>query len=212
MGTNIASSENISSTDPNLPSTGGQPAALYTMDTDISQLEAPTFTTLDRGPSQTMIDLTWDHKVNLIGKKVVNPMIHNCDKCKKPILIYGRMIPCKHVFCLSCATQSLTPSATSTCPRCSDKVVRVEQAGLGSIYMCSYGGSRYGSNGCRRTYLSQRDLQAHIQHRHMKQQQQQQQSAFAGSMSAAASQNQLAQQNSNSLLGAAASQLPSAQE
>ena len=68
--TNIASSENISSTDPNLPSTGGQPAALYTMDTDISQLEAPTFTTLDRGPSQTMIDLTWDHKVNLIGKKV----------------------------------------------------------------------------------------------------------------------------------------------
>ena len=68
--TNIASSESISITDPNPPSSGGQPAALYTMDTDISQLEAPTFTTLDRGPSQTMIDLTWDHKVNLIGKKV----------------------------------------------------------------------------------------------------------------------------------------------
>ena len=65
------SSENIPSIDPNLPSTsGGQTAAMYTMDTDISQLEAPTFTTLDRGPSQTMIDLTWDHKVNLIGKKV----------------------------------------------------------------------------------------------------------------------------------------------
>jgi hypothetical protein len=140
-------------------------------------------------------------------------MIHNCDKCKKPILIYGRMIPCKHVFCLSCATQSLTPSATSTCPRCSDKVVRVEQAGLGSIYMCSHGGSRYGSNGCRRTYLSQRDLQAHIQHRHIKQQQQQ--AAFAGSTSATVSQTQTVQQNthnsSNSLL-AAASQLPSAQE
>merc|ERR1711894_690440 len=210
--TNTANSESISSADPNLPSGGGQPAALYTMDTDISQLEAPTFTTLDRGPSQTMIDLTWDHKVNLIGKKVVNPMIHNCDKCKKPILIYGRMIPCKHVFCLSCATQSLTPSATSTCPRCGDKVVRVEQAGLGSIYMCSHGGSRYGSNGCRRTYLSQRDLQAHIQHRHMKQQQ----SAFAGSTSAAASQNQLAQPNShnssNQLLVPTATQLPSAQE
>ena len=68
--TNTANSESISSADPNLPSGGGQPAALYTMDTDISQLEAPTFTTLDRGPSQTMIDLTWDHKVNLIGKNV----------------------------------------------------------------------------------------------------------------------------------------------
>ena len=45
-------------------------AAAYNMDTDISQLEAPTFTTLDRGPSQKMIELSWDHKVNLIGKKV----------------------------------------------------------------------------------------------------------------------------------------------
>jgi hypothetical protein len=66
-----ANFENILGTDSDLPSTsGGQTAAMYTMDTDISQLEAPTFTTLDRGPTQTMIDLTWDHKVNLIGKKV----------------------------------------------------------------------------------------------------------------------------------------------
>ena len=43
----------------------------YSMDTDISLLEAPTFTTLDnRGPSRPMLDLQWDHKVNLIGKKV----------------------------------------------------------------------------------------------------------------------------------------------
>jgi hypothetical protein len=27
---------------------------------------------------------------------------------------------------------------------------------------------RYGNTGCRRTYLSGRDLQAHIQHRHHK--------------------------------------------
>ena len=55
-----------------LPSTSGghNQVAMYTMDTDISQLEAPTFTTMDRGPSQAMTDLPWDHKVNLIGKKV----------------------------------------------------------------------------------------------------------------------------------------------
>jgi E3 ubiquitin-protein ligase Hakai len=40
------------------------------MDTDISQLEAPTFTTIDRGPSKTMLNLKWDHMVNLVGKKV----------------------------------------------------------------------------------------------------------------------------------------------
>lgn len=33
--------------------------------------------------------------------------------------------------------------------------------------MCTHGGTRYGSSGCRRTYLSQRDLQAHINHRHV---------------------------------------------
>ena len=41
----------------------------YNMDTDISQLEAPTFTTLDRGPSQPMMNLDWDHRLHLIGKK-----------------------------------------------------------------------------------------------------------------------------------------------
>ena len=47
-----------------------QSTPTYNMDTDISTLEAPTFTTLNQGPSQTMMMLRWDHPVNLIGKKV----------------------------------------------------------------------------------------------------------------------------------------------
>ncbi|KAG5332739.1 HAKAI ligase, partial [Acromyrmex heyeri] len=109
-----------------------------------------------------MLRLRWDHRVNLIGEKVLNPMIHCCDKCLKPILIYGRMIPCKHVFCLSCAKRE-----DKVCPRCMEKVSRVEQTGLGTVFMCTHGGTRYGNAGCRRTYLSQRDLQAHINHRHI---------------------------------------------
>lgn len=62
------------------------------MEADISQLEAPTFTTINRGPPEPMLRLRWDHRVNLIGEKVINPMIHCCDKCSKPILIYGRMV------------------------------------------------------------------------------------------------------------------------
>ena len=46
----------------------------YNMDTDISLLEAPTFTTLDRGPSQPMLNLSWDHTLNLMGKKVKRTM------------------------------------------------------------------------------------------------------------------------------------------
>lgn len=101
--------------------------------------------------------------MNLIGEKVLNPMIYICDQCDKPILIYGRMIPCKHVFCLRCARSE----NLKICPRCKEKAVRVEQTGLGTVFMCTHGGTRYGSTGCRRTYLSQRDLQAHINHRHV---------------------------------------------
>ncbi|KAG6462539.1 E3 ubiquitin-protein ligase Hakai isoform X3 [Manduca sexta] len=129
---------------------------------DISQLEAPVFTTLQRGPPEPMLRLDWSHRATLIGEKVLNPMIYCCDTCSKPILIYGRMIPCKHVFCLSCARADHTH-----CPRCREKVLRVEQTGLGTVFMCTHSGTRYGNSGCRRTYLSQRDLQAHINHRHV---------------------------------------------
>ncbi|KAI5645233.1 hypothetical protein NE865_02781 [Phthorimaea operculella] len=129
---------------------------------DISQLEAPVFTTLQRGPPEPMLRLDWSHRATLIGEKVLNPMIYCCDTCSKPILIYGRMIPCKHVFCLSCARADHTH-----CPRCREKVLRVEQTGLGTVFMCTHSGTRYGNTGCRRTYLSQRDLQAHINHRHV---------------------------------------------
>jgi len=138
-------------------------ASNYSMETDISKLEAPTFSTIDRNQPASMLSLDWDHQVNLVGKKVLNPMIHCCDRCLKPILIYGRLIPCKHVFCLGCGKKE-----DKVCPRCKDKVSRVEQAGLGSIFLCTQGGSRYGNGGCRRTYLSSRDLQAHVTHRHSK--------------------------------------------
>lgn len=164
---NNKENENIESSNIGEPSVilSSQPQTID-MEADISQLEAPTFTTITRrGPPEPMLRLKWDHKVSLIGEKVLNPMIHCCDQCDKPILVYGRMIPCKHVFCLKCARAE----PIKTCPRCKDKVQRVEQSGLGTVFMCIHGGSRYGNTGCRRTYLSQRDLQAHINHRHVTQ-------------------------------------------
>ena len=63
----------------------------------------------------------------------MNPMIHCCDKCLKPILIYGRMIPCKHVFCLGCAKQE-----ERVCPRCRPEAeFHVEQCtNLGAETRC----------------------------------------------------------------------------
>ncbi|XP_050081602.1 E3 ubiquitin-protein ligase Hakai isoform X1 [Anopheles aquasalis] len=153
----------IPESEPGLTPTTTSIPLIIDMEADISQLEAPTFTTISRGPPEPMVRLNWNHKVNLIGEKVLNPMIYCCDQCDKPILVYGRMIPCKHVFCLRCARSE----TLKMCPRCKEKVVRVEQTALGTVFMCTHGGTRYGNTGCRRTYLSQRDLQAHINHRHI---------------------------------------------
>lgn len=106
-------------------------------------------------------ELDWSHQIMFCGEKVQNPMIHICEKCLLPILIYGRLSPCKHVFCLSCAEKS-----NGTCARCESIVERIEPAGIGHIFVCSFGGSRNGVSGCRRSYVSQRDLIAHIKHRH----------------------------------------------
>lgn len=39
--------------------------------------------------------------------------------------------------------------------------MKIERCDLGSVYLCRI-------TGCRRTYLSQRDLEAHIKHRHIR--------------------------------------------
>ncbi|XP_077120909.1 E3 ubiquitin-protein ligase Hakai isoform X6 [Ranitomeya variabilis] len=116
----------------------------------------------------------WDFKLNLLGEKDDTP-VHFCDKCGLPIKIYGRMIPCKHVFCYDCALLH-EKKADKLCPgtlveeskdtykrvSCNDPVQRIEQCARGTLFMCSI------VQGCKRTYLSQRDLQAHINHRHMR--------------------------------------------
>lgn len=60
---------------------------------------------------------------------------------------------------MSCSHQTVDKQ----CPRCGDKVFRVEKTGLGTVFMCQ-------TESCKRTYLSQRDLQAHIEHRHVRRQ------------------------------------------
>nr|XP_029523662.1 E3 ubiquitin-protein ligase Hakai-like isoform X1 [Oncorhynchus nerka] len=107
----------------------------------------------------------WDYKLNLVGEKDDTP-VHFCEICGLPIKLYGRMIPCKHVFCYDCALlhekkmEKMCPGLTIY--SCTDPVQRIEQCLRGLLYMCSI------VPGCKRTYLSQRDLQAHVNHRHMR--------------------------------------------
>ncbi|KAM9180401.1 E3 ubiquitin-protein ligase Hakai-like [Dugong dugon] len=97
-------------------------------------------------------------KINIIGEKD-DLLVHFCDKCDLPIKIYGRIIPCKHVFCYACAVL-YGEKGKKVCPGCGYPVLRIEEHRRGSIFMCST------VQRCKRTYLSQRDLKAHINYRH----------------------------------------------
>jgi hypothetical protein len=36
--------------------------------------------------------LKWDHPVNLCGRPIKDPLLHLCENCSLPVLIYGRMV------------------------------------------------------------------------------------------------------------------------
>lgn len=134
----------------------------------LAQLPTPSistqlFTATPRSNSVPLHEnkpLNWSHKINLIGEKTLEQRVHLCDICKEPILHYGRLLPCKHVFCYDCAIE--LQEKASGCLRCKERIARCERNTLNSVYMCSH------DKQCKRTYLSQRDLLAHTQHRHTK--------------------------------------------
>ena len=39
-------------------------------------------------------ELKWDYRVNFVGRAVQDPLLHICEICSLPILIYGRMVSC----------------------------------------------------------------------------------------------------------------------
>ena len=36
--------------------------------------------------------LQWDQPLNLVGRPIPGPLLHICELCDRPILIYGRMV------------------------------------------------------------------------------------------------------------------------
>ncbi|KAL5110114.1 E3 ubiquitin-protein ligase Hakai [Taenia crassiceps] len=109
----------------------------------------------ERDPRDRSMRHRWGNNVWIVGEKVKDLTFHVCDICDKPIVVYGRLKPCNHVFCFTCAS-----ALSGTCHRCKVPYTSCDRCLLGGIFQCTE------DSQCRRTYLSQRDLQAHINHRH----------------------------------------------
>ena len=42
--------------------------------------------------SKVSDNLKWDHSIRILGRPVKDPLLHICEVCSLPILIYGRMV------------------------------------------------------------------------------------------------------------------------
>lgn len=54
-----------------------------------------------------MANMNWTYSLNSMAQTISDERMDLCNLCLKPILIYGRLIPCKHVVCIDCANADL---------------------------------------------------------------------------------------------------------
>ena len=107
--------------------------------------------------------------MNLLGRPVQDPLMHVCEVCLLPVLIYGRMVG--GLTCTHTHTHTHTPAHTHTrththtythtqkrcrhafcrdcakravgvCPRCKEGEQAFEEASMGNVYICTHGGGR----------------------------------------------------------------------
>ncbi|CAK9290313.1 unnamed protein product [Gordionus sp. m RMFG-2023] len=99
--------------------------------------------------------LKWDHPAGIVGKKIGSPAIYSCELCHLPIIIYGRLMPCKHTFCFSCSFNL----ENVYCIRCNTKVDTIEKISLGMVFLCKEMTSQ--AKICNTSYLSSQELLNH---------------------------------------------------
>eukprot|EP01105_Mastigella_eilhardi_P000595 TRINITY_DN10695_c0_g1_i1.p2 TRINITY_DN10695_c0_g1~~TRINITY_DN10695_c0_g1_i1.p2 ORF type:complete len:130 (-),score=29.13 TRINITY_DN10695_c0_g1_i1:4-393(-) len=90
----------------------------------------------------------------LVGKlqaRVPGGPPHLCRTCHRPIAVYGRILPCLHVFCYSCA---VVPG--NACTICNTRVESVDRhdGSLEQLYVCM-------NEECAQAFPSEAELEQH---------------------------------------------------
>ncbi|KAI5065166.1 hypothetical protein GOP47_0019861 [Adiantum capillus-veneris] len=95
--------------------------------------------------------------VKVLGRKArrrLGDKVHFCVHCDFPIAIYGRLDPCEHIFCLTCARKD------SACYLCGERVLRIQRLEvLDGIFIC-------GAPRCLRSFIKRQDFQVHVKESH----------------------------------------------
>ncbi|KAF0987086.1 hypothetical protein HZS_750 [Henneguya salminicola] len=146
---------------------------LFKLKTDVSKLEKGS----EENTNKEFVDLfnsvaaetqdynpPSDSEINIKGKVDNDIMIHYCVNCNLPILKYTRLFPCKHPACLACG-EELVIKSHSKCAYCATPISGNEKVPHSQLYCCDVFDEKLQKT-CGKSYLSQRDLSAHISHRH----------------------------------------------
>ncbi|KAJ1295002.1 hypothetical protein BS78_01G189700 [Paspalum vaginatum] len=93
----------------------------------------------------------------VIGRRSRRPLgerVHICSRCEFPIAIYGRLIPCDHAFCLTCARSD------SSCYLCDERIQKIQSVKMmEGIFICA-------APMCLKSFLKKADFESHVPEAH----------------------------------------------
>lgn len=95
--------------------------------------------------------------VKFVGRRSSRQLgarVHFCVRCNLPIAIYGRLSPCEHAFCLTCARSDFS------CYLCDERIQNIQTIKmLEGIFICA-------APHCFKSFLKRMEFELHINETH----------------------------------------------
>ncbi|XP_074586809.1 E3 ubiquitin-protein ligase HAKAI homolog [Curcuma longa] len=88
------------------------------------------------------------------SRRSLGDRVHFCVRCDFPIAIYGRLAPCEHAFCLTCARSD------ASCYLCDERIQKIQSIKMmEGIFICA-------APHCFKSFIKQADFVTHIHEIH----------------------------------------------
>ncbi|XP_010935616.1 E3 ubiquitin-protein ligase HAKAI homolog [Elaeis guineensis] len=88
------------------------------------------------------------------SRRHLGERVHFCVRCDFPIAIYGRLIPCEHAFCLTCARSD------ASCYLCEERIQKIQTIKImEGIFICA-------APHCLKSFLKRPEFESHIHENH----------------------------------------------
>ncbi|XP_078440074.1 RING/U-box superfamily protein [Wolffia australiana] len=88
------------------------------------------------------------------SRRHLGERVHFCVCCDHPIAVYGRLMPCEHAFCLTCARSD------SSCYLCDERIQKIQTIKMmEGIFICA-------APHCLKSFLKKSEFEAHVHEAH----------------------------------------------